>query len=85
MPNTGIVAQSRLTRPIPATIDSASGHVGAAARCVTATKFGPGLITPARQTAVVESTAAVSGMAEISLAWNTARENPLVAATINAL
>jgi hypothetical protein len=41
------VAQNRLTRTMPATTASASERVDEAALCATATKFGPGITTPA--------------------------------------
>jgi hypothetical protein len=56
-PRIAQVAQNRFTSTMPATTASASRRVADAALCATATKFGPGITTPAMYTEKTPRTA----------------------------
>ena len=65
-PNREIAAHKVLTRATPNTIATASCRAAETARWEMATKLGPGLITPAMQTAAAVSKSVISGMASSS-------------------
>ena len=61
-PNSAMVAHSILTMTIPHTMAIAADREDEIARWVTATKFGPGLITPATQTMAADRTTLLSSI-----------------------